>query len=433
MKKQDVPFVSVTVLLPIVLTEMTRRMLISWVIFINFISFIITILVVFVTNIFLKKWFGSSKIEIVTKLKWINSITNSICYVCIFQHFIVALIQYMCRYKGFRVTIIDYKLIEFNQLCTIISFSLCLLAYIEYLFSNKPLKFDLVNSLQDSMDNYLFNKDSKKFFDLIQSELKCCGVGSYSNWHTNQKLVSIIDTNQISPVPFSCCRVDALVYCDPKLFKNDSVIYFNGCLDVLDLHLNQVFQLLIVLFAIVSGVQLSTIIILQYYRTSLINSRCKGHVFCTEFGWLWGEYMRQIVFRDELLTLIRTLGLEMAIKVKKPFKVKKEMESERKPEKRKSVKSTTTSQTSKNSTTTSTLTKHSMRKTDHLSTRNTTSNRKLKLEKVNLVDSFLSKIPPGVNILAGILPSDGSKSVFKIPTNTSQKSNVLLPTKKGFT
>jgi len=81
--------------------------------------------------------------------------------------------------------------------------------------------------LTSGLKNY-DNEDNKGMadsWDQLQTQMQCCGVGSYSDWSEVQSF------NSSSSVPDSCCMVDKVVEnCGAGQLTAPTTIYTEGCL-----------------------------------------------------------------------------------------------------------------------------------------------------------------------------------------------------------
>ena len=94
------------------------------------------------------------------------------------------------------------------------------------------------NKLREAVVKYRDPKfeDLQLLIDTAQTELQCCGSGSYADWQLNIYFNCSTPSPEACGVPYSCCRSDTInrqcgygIKDNPK--KNE-LIYAAGCLDV---------------------------------------------------------------------------------------------------------------------------------------------------------------------------------------------------------
>jgi hypothetical protein len=76
--------------------------------------------------------------------------------------------------------------------------------------------------MEKAMDNYNNSTtgNAKKIWDLVQKDVKCCGVEKYTDW---------IPVMEVHKVPDSCCKVETKG-CGKVGFFDTEKIYKEGCL-----------------------------------------------------------------------------------------------------------------------------------------------------------------------------------------------------------
>ncbi|CAF4844293.1 CD63 antigen-like [Pieris napi] len=126
--------------------------------------------------------------------------------------------------------------------CMIVTFSIFLLmifiaelavgtaAYLKH----QDLETSIVKSLNESLKQYPTNPDIKKNFDIIQTDLHCCGINSPDDWTLNGL-----------PIPATCCAAQELLDDKPVACTKDSPnFHTQGCLNNILVHLKDIAMVL---------------------------------------------------------------------------------------------------------------------------------------------------------------------------------------------
>ncbi|XP_023941805.1 CD63 antigen [Bicyclus anynana] len=126
--------------------------------------------------------------------------------------------------------------------CMIVTFSVfLLLIFIAELavgiagyVKHTDLETSLMRSLNDSLKHYNDDPAVRQNFDIIQTDLQCCGINGYKDWESNG-----------IPIPNTCCAGQEVV--DNKLSNctvSSPTLHQKGCLDEILVHLKPLTLLL---------------------------------------------------------------------------------------------------------------------------------------------------------------------------------------------
>ncbi|CAH2217334.1 jg5644 [Pararge aegeria aegeria] len=126
--------------------------------------------------------------------------------------------------------------------CMIVTFSAFLLIIfiaelaigIAGYMKHKDLETSLMRSLNDSIKHYSNDTSIQHNFDIIQTDLQCCGINGPADWKNNSL-----------PIPSTCCAGQELVENTPVTCTETSpTLHKKGCLDEILTHLKPLSLLL---------------------------------------------------------------------------------------------------------------------------------------------------------------------------------------------
>ncbi|XP_045491544.1 CD63 antigen-like [Colias croceus] len=122
--------------------------------------------------------------------------------------------------------------------CMIVTFSVFLLMIfiaelavgIAGYVKHQDLETSIVRSLNESLKHYSTDTDIQKNYDIIQTDLQCCGIYGPGDWANNSL-----------PIPSSCCAAREIADNKPAECTPASPDFHNaGCLDNILIHLKEV-------------------------------------------------------------------------------------------------------------------------------------------------------------------------------------------------
>ena len=176
--------------------------------------------------------------------------------------FINGLLENRCTHVSFVILLVVAFITQIGVLITCIKLNCQINS--GYIFSIKPIA-------EEEIRNYGYDLSTQAFWDNLQRQLHCCGVegkqDGYKFWFTYN-----------TSVPNSCCREDQF-QCGESINKDISLenagksIYTEGCLDKLELEMNEIVRPLIVMCQIVGAlnliVELICIVLISVYAMQM--------------------------------------------------------------------------------------------------------------------------------------------------------------------
>lgn len=121
--------------------------------------------------------------------------------------------------------------------CMIITFSVFLLMIfiaelavgIAGYVKHTDLENSIVRTLNESIKHYSTDPEIQKNYDIIQTDLQCCGIYGVNDWAANGQ-----------PIPATCCAGREILDNKPSNCTLDSPsIHKNGCLDLILSHMKE--------------------------------------------------------------------------------------------------------------------------------------------------------------------------------------------------
>ncbi|XP_026757735.1 CD63 antigen [Galleria mellonella] len=122
--------------------------------------------------------------------------------------------------------------------CMIITFSVFLLIIflaelgvgIAGYVKHKDLENSILRHLNDTIKDYPTNPDVQRTFDIIQTDLKCCGINGPNDWENNKL-----------PIPNTCCDGQVITNGTPaECSINSPTLHNKGCLAEVVSHLQEI-------------------------------------------------------------------------------------------------------------------------------------------------------------------------------------------------
>ncbi|KAM3961804.1 CD63 antigen [Aphomia sociella] len=122
--------------------------------------------------------------------------------------------------------------------CMIITFSVFLLIIfvaelavgIAGYVKHKDLENNIMRHLNDTIKDYPTNADVRRTFDIIQTDLQCCGINGPKDWKNNN-----------IPIPSTCCDGQEITNGTPYNCDSTSpTLHQDGCLQKVVQHLQEI-------------------------------------------------------------------------------------------------------------------------------------------------------------------------------------------------
>jgi len=116
----------------------------------------------------------------------------------------------------------------FIMFSSVICFLLAISTGIGGIFLNHYTEGWLEVRLNNAMNNYGNNTETTKAFDLVQTEMKCCGVYNHSDW---QGFGFSSSANGHRGLPITCCDLPMATFSEFYCNITSASLHKAGCLD----------------------------------------------------------------------------------------------------------------------------------------------------------------------------------------------------------